>query len=125
MLHPRFDLDLGTDALVLRLRGLAAAGALRRRVEVPYALIERVEVGTIPRGRPVLWRLGGLQAGDVLFGTFRREGRWLFLAVRDRSRVVRLVLRDAAGPERVRFDEVAVSADDPEALAAAIRERVR
>lgn len=124
MLRPRFDLDLGPDALVLRLRGLAAIGAIRRRVEVPYAIIDRVEVGTVPTGRPYLWRLGGLQAGNVLFGTFRREGRWLFLAVRDRAKVVRLVLRHPVGPERVRFAEVILSADDPEALAATLRARI-
>jgi hypothetical protein len=31
---------------------------------------------------------------------------------------------DGRGPERVRFAEVLVGADDPDALAAAVRERV-
>jgi hypothetical protein len=120
---PVFDIELTDDALVVRLRGLAALGALRRRVEVPLRLVESVEVGALPAGRPVLWRLGGLAAGSRRVGTFRRAGRWLFLALDRRDRVVRLRL-DGRGPERVRFAEVLLSPDDPEGLADAIRARL-
>ena len=115
-------IELTEDALQIRLRGLAMVGSLRRRVDVPYRSIKDVRVGPLPAGRPQLWRLGGLAAGDRLFGTFRRDGRWLFLAVHRRDRVVHLRL-DGTGPERVRFAEVVVSSDDPDALAARLRAR--
>ncbi len=117
------DIEFCDDALQVRLRGLPMAGSLRRRVDIPYRSIQEIEVGPLPAGRPTLWRLGGLAAGGRLFGTFRRDGRWLFLAVHRRDRVVHLRL-DGTGPERVRFAEVVVSSDDPDALAAALRERI-
>ncbi len=116
-------IELSEDALQIRLRGLPMAGSLRRRVDIPYRSVQEIEVGPLPTGRPTLWRLGGLAAGGRLFGTFRRDGRWLFLAVHRRDRVVHLRL-DGTGPERVRFAEVAVSSDDPDALAAALRDRM-
>ena len=117
--HIRFS----DDALHIDLRGMAAVASLRRSVDVPFRLVRSVQVGAVPRGRPMLLRLGGLAAGERLVGTFRSDGRWLFLAVHRRDRVVRLTL-DGTGPERVRFAEVVIGADDPEALAATIRERV-
>ncbi len=116
-------IELCDDALQIRLRGLPRVGSLRRRVDIPYRSIQAIEVGPLPAGRPTLWRLGGLAAGGRLFGTFRRDGRWLFLAVHRRDRVVHLRL-DGTGPERVRFAEVVVSSDDPDALAAALRDRI-
>ncbi len=116
-------IELSDDALRIRLRGLPMVGSLRRRVDIPYRSIQGIEVGPLPAGRPALWRLGGLAAGGLLVGTFRRDGRWLFLAVHRRDRVVHLRL-DGSGPERVRFAEVVVSSDDPDALAAALRDRM-
>lgn len=119
----RFDVELGPDALHLRLHGLAAFGAMRRRVDVPYRHIRSVDVGPIPKGPPRLLRLGGLGAGALRIGTFRRGGEWLFLAVNTHGDVVHVRL-DGSGPERVRFSEVAISAHDPQALAAEIRARL-
>jgi hypothetical protein len=114
---------LDDDALTIRLSGMAAAGSLRRTVTVPYRAIRSVSVGPLVT-RPLMWRLGGIATRRSHFGTFRREGRWLFLATTRRDRVVTLEL-DGVGPERVRFAEVVLgNGDDPDALAAAIRERV-
>ncbi len=65
-------------------------------------------------------RLRGLAAGGLRHGTFRQDGRWLFLAHRDPARAVRVQL-DGDGPERVRFTEVVVDTPDPEGLAATLR----
>jgi hypothetical protein len=116
------QITFSDDSLHIELRGVAAVGSLRRRVDVPFRQVRGVEVGPLESKRPALWRLGGLAAGSRLVGTFRRDGRWLFLAVHRRDRVVRIIL-DGAGPERVRFSEVVLGADDPDALASAIRAR--
>jgi hypothetical protein len=121
MLH-HADIHPDQDHLRLRLRGLAALGALRRRVDVPYAQIREVTTDPLP-SRPTVWRLGGLAAGGARYGTFRQDGRWLFLAHRDPARVVRLRL-DGDGPERVRFAEVVIGTPDPEDLAATLRARI-
>jgi hypothetical protein len=114
-------IHLDEDALDIRLTGLAAAGSLRRTVRVPYRAIRGVSVGPLET-RPLLWRLGGVATRRSRFGTFRREGRWLFLATTRRDRVVTLAL-DGEGPERVRFAEVVLGAEDPDALAEAVRTR--
>ena len=117
------DITLSGDAVLIDLRGLAMVGAIRRRLEVPFEQIRDVRVDPLERGRPLMWRLGGLAIGPLHFGTFRRGGRWLFLAVTRRDRLVHLVL-DGRGPERVRFSEIVLSPADPDALAADLRARI-
>jgi hypothetical protein len=112
------EITFGPEGLHVTLRGLGAAGALRRHVHVPYAAIRSVSTEPFPL-RPLLWRLGGVAVRRLHVGTFRRRGEWLFLAFADPANVVRLRL-DGRGPERVRFSEVVLGASDPAGLAARI-----
>ncbi len=87
---------------------------------VPYEEIESVDVGL--RDAPSVWafRVG---LADPLSGTrrgrFWSRGRKYFLDLRDPRRALVLRLR-RPGP----FDVVAIEADDAEALAEQLRERL-
>jgi hypothetical protein len=114
------EIHLTSDAVEVRLRGLAAMGALRRRVRVPYDAIESVEAGTFPM-KPRPWRLGGYALGQARFGRFRRDGRWLFLAfTRPEPVLILRCDRERAGG----WDEVVVESQDAQTLARQIAERL-
>jgi hypothetical protein len=112
-------IDLLDDALLVRYAGLDAALGLRRHLRVPYASIRSVAVGLGDPPGPLAWRLGLSTPpfGTTQRGRFRREGGWSFLDVDDRERA--LVL-DLEGHE---FNRVALTVDDPQALAQQLRER--
>jgi hypothetical protein len=121
---PAPEVRFTDDALHIRLPLHGAVGALRRTVTIPYRRVRDVRVGPVRTQDPTLWRMGGLAGPRSLFGTFRRGGHWLFLATPRRDAAVHLVL-DGDGPERVSFAAVVVGSDDPDALAAEIRARLR
>jgi hypothetical protein len=111
-------IDLLADALVVSYTGMDAAATLTGRVRVPYDSIRLVRVGlTDPPGALAI-RIGTSTPpfGTTQRGRFRERGRWSFLDVNDRERTVVL---DLAGHE---FRRVALTVDDPEPLAARLRE---
>jgi hypothetical protein len=112
-------IDFEDDALVIRFTGLGAFVRQARTVRAPYASINSVTVGL---GDPpgVLALKAGWSAppfGTTQRGRFREHGRWSFLDVDDRERAVVLDL------DGERFKRVALTVDDPEAMAAKVRER--
>ena len=112
-------LDLLDDALLVRYSGLDAAAGLRRHIRVPYTSIRSVAVGLSDPPGALTWRVGLSTApfGTTQRGRFRREGGWSFVDVDDRERA--LVL-DLEGHE---FNRLALTVDDPRALARQLRER--
>ena len=109
--------EVNPDAVVVRLTGWAALGALKRELRVPLGAITAVST---TRYDATGLRLGGaaIPWTDIRAGRFRRDGRWTFLSFEDRDRVLTLELdRSVPGAE---YDVVAVGVDDPAALAAEI-----
>jgi hypothetical protein len=112
-------IDLLDDALLVRYSGAEALTGLRRTVRVPYASIRAIAVGLTDPPGALTWRVGLSTPpfGTRQHGRFRRAGRWEFLDVSDRERTVVL---DLEGHELAR---VALTVDDPSALAQQLRER--
>jgi hypothetical protein len=102
--------------LVLRLSRRERLGALHGDIRVPLSAVERVSVSAAP-----FRELRGLRApgaglpGVIALGTWRYRGGRDFAALYRRKPAVIVELRDA------RYRRLLVSADDAEALAAAIR----
>ncbi len=112
-------IDLLDDALLVRYSGAEALTGLRRSVRIPYASIRAIGVGLTDPPGALTWRIGLSMPpfGTRQHGRFRSGGRWSFLDVTDRERT--LVL-DLEGHELAR---VALTVDDPQALAQQLRER--
>lgn len=113
-------IEVGADAVVVRLTGLTALGALKRRLVIPIGAIRSVSTGPY---RPDGLRLGGasIPFTDIREGRFRRRRRWTFLSFENRNRTVALTLdRGSPGTD---YDVVVLGADDPEAVADAIEEQ--
>lgn len=111
-------LDLRDDALVVSYTGLDAAATLTATVRVPYDSIRLVSVGLADPPGALAFRIGTATPpfGTTQRGRFRERGRWSFLDVSDRERTVVL---DLDGHE---FRRVALTVDDPEAIAGRLRE---
>jgi hypothetical protein len=114
------QIEPADDALVVRWSGLSAAAVLRRELRIPYSAIRSVSVGLDELPKALAWRVGTSTGplGETRRGRFWVGGKRLLLDVNDRRRA--LVL-DLEGAE---FDRVALSVDDPESLADAIRSRL-
>jgi hypothetical protein len=114
-------IDLLDDAVLLRYGGLDAAATLTRVVRVPYDAIAAVSVGLDDPPGPLAWRIGLSTPpfGATQRGRFREQGRWSFLDVDDRERALVLDLTGHA------YRRVVLTVDDPEGLAARLRERRR
>jgi hypothetical protein len=107
-------LELGQDALRVRLSGPLALAALRRELRIPYAAIR--EVSSEPAELPPAWalRVGtALPFSDVRHGLFRWGGRWRFYSLSDRRRAVTLRLDGFELGGRA-IDAVVLGVDDPE-----------
>ena len=111
-------IDFRDDALVVSYSGLDAAATLTGTVRVPYDSIQLVRVGLTDPPGALAWRIGTSMApfGTTQRGRFRERGKWSFLDVSDRERTVVLELD---GHE---FRRVALTVDDPEAVATRLRE---
>jgi hypothetical protein len=112
-------IDLLEDALLIRYSGLDAAATFTGQVRVPYTSIRFVSVGLSDPPPALAWRLGLSTPpfGTTQRGRFREQGKWSFLDVNDRERALVLDLGDHE------FRRVVLTVDDPEALAARLRER--
>ena len=112
-------IDLLDDELVVGYTSLDLVTLLTREVRVPYASIRGVSVGlTDPPGALALKvGLSTPPLGTTQRGRFREQGRWSFLDVNDRERSIVLDL------DGHRFRRVALTVDDPGALASKLRER--
>ena len=112
-------IDFRDDALVVAYSGLDAAATLTGNVRVPYDAIRLVKVGLTDPPGALAWRIGTSMPpfGTTQRGRFRERGKWSFLDVSDRERTVVLELD---GHE---FRRVALTVDDPETVAAQLREQ--
>jgi hypothetical protein len=114
------EIDVGDDVLTIRYTGLNALAGLRREVRVPYARILDVSLGADDVPSVLAWRVGLAEPlSRRRLGRFWSRGRKWFLDLADPGRAV--VLRLVPGSE---FDAVAIEADLPEALLAALHERI-
>ena len=111
-------IDLREDALVIDYSGLSALVTLTGMVRVPYSSIRFVSVGLTDPPGALAWKIGLSTPpfGTTQRGRFREHGRWSFLDVDDRERAVVL---DLIGHQ---FRRVVLTVDDPETLAAQLRE---
>ena len=111
-------IDLREDALVVSYTGLAAVATLTGTVRVPYTSIRFVSIGLTDPPGAFAWKIGLSTPpfGTTQRGRFREHGKWSFFDVDDRERAVVL---DLAGHE---FRRVVLTVDDPETLAARLRE---
>jgi hypothetical protein len=112
-------IDFEDDALVIRFTGFGSFVRQARTIRVPYGSIDSVSVGLTDPPRPLALKAGWSAPpfGVTQRGRFRQEGRWSFLDVDDRERAVVL---DLTGQ---RFRRIALTVDDPEAMAAKVRDR--
>jgi hypothetical protein len=109
--------EVTPDAVVVRLTGWAALGALKRELRVPLGAIR--SVSTARYGATGLRLVGSaIPWTDIRAGRFRRDGLWTFLSFEDRDRVLTLEL-DRSVPGAA-YDVVAVGVDEPAAVAAEI-----
>ena len=112
-------IDFEPDELVVRYAGLDRIATATGEVRVPYESIASVSIGLADPPGALAFRLGLSTPpfGTTQRGRFREDGRWSFLDVDDRERAVVI---DLTGHD---FRRVALTVDDPEAVAASLRER--
>jgi hypothetical protein len=112
-------IDFDEDALVIRYGTLDSILRTVGEVRIPYSAIGSVSVGFRDPPGALGFRIGYSTPpfGTTQRGRFREHGTWSFLDVDDRERTVVL---DLSGH---RFRRVALTVDEPEALAARLRER--
>jgi hypothetical protein len=109
--------EIEGDRVVAHFPGYQALMALARQVAVPVADVRTVEV--VPDGWDVKlgWRVGGTSIPRRLaFGRFRRKGVRTFAGVYCGQPA--LVIETAGGD----WDRIAIAVDEPERVAAAVRE---
>ena len=107
------EVNVGDDAVEVRLTGWTAAAAVKRRLRIPRDAIRAVT--TEPYRHDGLRIAGtGIPFSDYRQGRFRRRGgAWTFLSFEDRAKTVTLELDRA----RAGFDRVVLGVDDPEGFA--------
>jgi hypothetical protein len=110
------DVRIEGDTLVVALTKLEKAEALHGDVRVPLSSVAGVDVLDRP-----LEEIHGLRApglgipGRTAVGTWRSRDGKMFVVEHDRSRAVRLRLRDQP------YREIIVGSDEPETVAEMIR----
>jgi hypothetical protein len=113
-------IELLDDRLRVDYLGLEQLVVLRDKIDVPYDVIEKVEIGLERVPSPWALRLGlAVPWSDRRAGRFWSDGQRLFLDVKDRRRAV--VLRVRGGEP---YDVLAIEPPQPEELAAALRARI-
>lgn len=105
------------DHIEIVLTGLAKAGALQGRIEIPYANIARVDDHLVVPHH--MLRLGGTSLGPIQEGHFESAGLWYFLSFEHPDRVVTIQLKDFR-LGRHPYQAVAVGAENPAGLKAEI-----
>ncbi len=117
-------IELAEDAVVLRLTAYTRVGTLAHEFRVPYGTIRRVTAGPfLLPSRSLRWGGTAIPFTDTRHGHFWHDGVWLFLSYEDRDKTVTLEVEGLTRRGR-HYAAVVLGADDPAALAAAIRERV-
>ncbi len=121
--RPSRTVDLGDDAVVVRLTGRVALAALRRELRIPYAAIR--DVSAEPAELPPAWaiRIGtAVPFTDVRHGLFRWQGRWHFYSLNDRRHAITLRLDGFTLAGRP-IETVVLGVDEPETIKRALEAR--
>jgi hypothetical protein len=112
--------ELLEDHFVIRNAGLRRLLTIVGSVSVRYEAVASVAVGLDEVPRWFTWRFGfNAGVGSRRAGVFWWGGKKWFLDISDPARALVVQLKPGAG-----YDAVAVSVDDPETLAAALRSRL-
>jgi hypothetical protein len=110
-------IDMTPDEVIVRLRGLESIGALRRKVRMPRAAITGVAVVDDPYRLGAGIRTAGITIpGSRRVGFFRTKSGRLFVAARKGQHGVQINF------ERQPFQQALLSVENPEDVAAALRE---
>jgi hypothetical protein len=115
----RARVDLLDDRFVIRNDGMRRLLTIAGTITVRYEAVASVEVGLDEVPPWFTWRIGfnpGL--GSRRAGIFWWRGRKWFMDVDDPARTLVVHLKPGAG-----YDAIAVTVDDPEALAAELRSK--
>jgi hypothetical protein len=111
------DVVVEGDELAVRLRAVEKVEAVHGEVRVPLRSVKAVEVLDDAVGAVHGFRVGTGIPGSVAIGTFTSRDAKIFAVVHhDTPRGVRVDLEGA------QFDQMIVGCDDPEAVAATLRQ---
>jgi len=111
------EITVDGDELVVRLRAVEKMEAVHGEVRVPLSSVKMVEVLDDAIGAVPGFRVGTGIPGSVAIGTFTsREAKIFAVVHHDTPRGVRVDLEGA------QFDELIVGCDDPESVAAVLRQ---
>lgn len=113
-------IHLGNEELTLTLTGLTADFALKRKVIMPYSMIENVLVDYFQAPQWML-RMPGTSVSflNIYEGSFKYANEWYFLSY---SGNTPLIIIELNGHEKYRY--VIFQIDDPTGVTAEIRRRL-
>lgn len=114
-------IELGEDALTIRLSGLTSIAAFKRKIVIPYKFI--VKVDTVAPNLQSLIRLGGTSIGDIQEGHFWHGEDWYFLSYEHPDKVISLTLNDYYIGDRL-YKVIVVGVDSPQDMKALIEAKL-
>lgn len=114
-------IELGEDALTIRLSGLTSIAAFKRKIVIPYKFIAKVD--TVAPNLQSLIRLGGTSIGDIQEGHFWHGEDWYFLSYEHPDKVISLTLNDYYIGDRL-YKVIVVGVDNPQDMKALIEARL-
>jgi len=114
-------IELGEDALTIRLSGLTSIAAFKRKIVIPYKFIARVE--TVAPNLQSLIRLGGTSIGDIQEGHFWHGEDWYFLSYEHPDKIISLTLNDYHIGDRL-YKVIVVGVDSPQDTKALIEAKL-
>jgi hypothetical protein len=113
------EVELLDDRFVIRNEGLRRLLTIAGTITVRYEAVESVEIGLDEAPPWFTWRIGyNPGVGSRRAGIFWWRGAKWFMDVDDPKRTLVIHLKPGAG-----YGAIAVTVDDPEALAAELRLR--
>ncbi|WP_338447837.1 hypothetical protein R4Z09_16475 [Niallia oryzisoli] len=114
-------LHFGEEELTLKLTGLTAILALKRKIIMPYRMIKNVYVDQF-QAQQMMLRMPGTSIPplNIYEGSFKYGNEWYFLSY---ERVQPLILIEMLGHKKYRY--VIFQMDKPTSTAAEIRRQLR
>lgn len=114
-------LHFGEEELTLKLTGLTAILALKRKIIMPYRMIKNVYVDQF-QAQQMMLRMPGTSIPplNIYEGSFKYGNEWYFLSY---ERVQPLILIEMIGHKKYRY--VIFQMDKPTSTAAEIRRQLR
>lgn len=103
------QIEFGDSALILNISGRTMVTTLRKKIEIPYNLVEEVQVGNFKFPLTAIKRTGITTIGYKA-GIFIIDKKKYFLSYRDANKVAILGLKG------FEFDKIVIENEDPEQL---------